>query len=109
MSPHRFSHEQLKGSLSPFKLVSFTFQVLESTEQFLQLSGVFGESDAVGFNLSLQSTATGIIRQQHALPVSHEFWHDMLVRRRILLNRVDMNAALVGERCVTHVWLVLVR
>ena len=72
-------------------------------------AGVFGEpvGQAVLLELIEHVAAAGKIAHQHALPVAHRFRRDVLVGRRILQHRAHVHAALVGERAVADVGLIV--
>ena len=105
--------EDLEGSLGTLEHVAFIFELLDSLEELDDggVSLVESGNEVVEFGfleLGGDRGSAGLLGQKKAALIAYDLRLAMLVRRGLLVHRVDVNPALVGERTLTDVGLTVV-
>ena len=103
----RLANQQLEGAFGGFQFVALMLQILDALQQLTARFGIQTFGQAMLLQFVQHIAAAGQIAQQNALPVADHFRLDVLVGGGILQYRADMHAALVGERAVADVGLIV--
>src|SRR5262245_16850058 len=107
LTSQRVLNQKLEGGLGSFKLESFVLHPLELLDNLTRLRGAFLQINSVLSGLPQDIGLPGQLRNEDAPMISHKFGIDVLIGLRMLEHGRDVDAALVGERRITHKRLVL--
>src|SRR5581483_10219247 len=88
--------------------VALVFKLFDALQDIFDRFVLVIKIDAVFFRLVNNIAAAGQVRDEHALAVADELGIDVLIGLAVLENARDVHAALVRERAVAHVRLMLV-
>ena len=100
-------HEEFQRTFGPLELVALVFKFLHFFEDLRQFGTVLGKRDVELGRLLKDIALAGHVGYQDASFVPDLFRDHMLIRKRVLGYRIDMNACLVGKSAVADIGLAL--